>query len=147
MIKLHSLKNNVRRRPRKRVGRGTGGNWGRTCGRGEKGQLSRSGSKRRPYFEGGQIPLFRRLPKKGFKNPNHKQYAIVNVAELEERFESGDTIDVEQLKIKGMVGNVKNGLKILGNGEISKSLTIKASQFSSTARTKIESAGGSCECV
>ena len=147
MLKLHTLKNNVTRQARKRVGRGVGGNWGKTCGRGEKGQLSRSGSKRRPYFEGGQIPLFRRLPKKGFNNPNHKEYAIINVAELEERFDAGETVSVENLKKNGMIGSIKSGLKILGDGEISKSFTVKATRFSTTARTKIERAGGSCECV
>ena len=145
MLKLHLLKNNHLRKSRKRVGRGVGGNWGRTCGRGEKGQLSRSGSKRRPHFEGGQIPLFRRLPKKGFKNPNHKEFAIVNLSDLEKYFDDGETVDVEGLRKIGMIGKLKSGLKILANGEISKSFKIKATHFSISARKKIERVGGTCE--
>ena len=147
MIKLHTLRNNVPRKSRKRVCRGTGGNWGKTGGRGEKGQMSRSGSKRRPHFEGGQIPLFRRLPKKGFNNPNHKQYAVINVGDLEKRFETGDTVDAETLKSKSMIGKADNGIKILGDGDISKSLTVRATLFSSNAKKKIEAVGGTCENV
>ena len=145
MIKLHTLKNTVPRKPRKRVGRGTGGNWGKTCGRGEKGQMSRSGAKRRPYFEGGQIPLFRRLPKKGFNNPNHKFYDIINIRDLEKHFQAGDTVDVEKLKSKSLIGKSKWGVKILGEGDISKALTVKEMLYSSNAKEKIVAAGGTCE--
>ena len=145
MIKLHLLKNTVPRKSRKRVGRGPSGNWGKTCGRGQKGQMSRSGATRRPHFEGGQIPLFRRLPKKGFNNPNHKYYAIVNVRDLEKCFEAGDVVDVETLRNKSMIGKANSGVKILGDGEITKSLTIKGTLFSSSAREKIKAAGGTCE--
>ena len=125
MLNLHSLKNSIPRKSRKRVGRGEGNNWGRTCGRGEKGQMARSGAVRRPYFEGGQIPLLRRLPKKGFNNPNHKEYAIVNVCELNENYNDGEVVDTNSLVNKGIIGKAKHGVKVLGNGEISKSLTVK----------------------
>ena len=147
MLKLHALKNNIYRKSRKRVGRGPGNNWGRTCGRGEKGQLSRSGSVRRPYFEGGQIPLFRRLPKKGFNNPNHKEFALLNLSQLQKHFEKDETVDLDGLEKKGIIGNLGAGLKILGDGKINIPLTIKAHRFSVSARTKIEAAGGSCEVI
>jgi len=147
MLKLHNLSNSAPRKPRKRVGRGNGNNWGRTCGRGEKGQKSRAGYSHRSYFEGGQIPFFRRIPKKGFKSPNRKVYALVNVRDLEARFESGDTVDIETVINKGMVGKIGAGLKILGNGEIAKSLTVKANCYSAAAREKIVTAGGTCETV
>jgi large subunit ribosomal protein L15 len=144
-MKLHTLKPTDRRQARKRVGRGHGNNWGRTCGRGEKGQKSRSGYSRRPYFEGGQIPLFRRLPKRGFTNPNHKLWTLVNVRDLDTNFVAGETVDIESLTAKGMIGTIDTGLKILADGEISKSLTVKAHAYSATAKAKIEAAGGSCE--
>jgi len=141
---LHTLKSSCPRENRKRVGRGNGNNWGRTCGRGEKGQKSRSGYSRKAYFEGGQIPLFRRLPKRGFNNPNHKIYTLVNIKGLEENFEDGDTVDIESLKSKGMIGKNDNDVKILGDGEISKKLTVTVSRFSASASSKIESANGTC---
>ena len=144
-MKLHTLKNTVKRPKRKRVGRGHGNNWGRCAGRGDKGQMARSGATRRPHFEGGQIPLFRRIPKRGFKNPTRKEYAIINVSHLEERFESGDVVDPVSLAAKGMLGDIQSGLKILADGELSKSLTVKAHRFSAAAKAKIEAAGGSCE--
>jgi large subunit ribosomal protein L15 len=144
-MKLHTLTNTVKRKTRKRLGRGHGNNWGRCSGRGEKGQMSRSGAKHRPYFEGGQIPLFRRLPKRGFKNPTRKEYAIINVSHLEDRFDAGDTVDPDSLAAKGMVGDLGTGLKILADGDISKALTVKAHRFSAAAKAKIEAAGGSCE--
>ena len=144
-MRLHTLKSTVPRKNRKRVGRGNGNNWGRTCGRGEKGQMSRSGANHRPYFEGGQIPLLRRIPKRGFNNPNHKLYAVVNVGLLEGLFESGDTIDLAALQAKGLVKKVGAGLKVLGEGELSKSLTVRANRFSAAATAKVEAAGGTCE--
>ncbi len=144
ILRLHTFKNTVPRKARKRVGRGHGNNWGRTSGRGEKGQKARSGAVRRLHFEGGQIPLFRRLPKKGFNNPNHKAYVLVNVQYLEENFEAGAVVDASSLKRK--VGDkLGAGIKILGVGELTKSLTVKATKFSTTAKSKIESAGGTCE--
>jgi large subunit ribosomal protein L15 len=147
-MKLHTLKPNVPRQNRKRVGRGHGNNWGRCCGRGDKGQKSRSGYSRKPYFEGGQIPLFRRLPKRGFTNPNHKVWTLVNVQALEQNYETGETIDFESLAAKSVISDkVGAGLKILATGELTKTLTVKANCFSANARSKIEAIGGTCETV
>ena len=147
-MKLHTLKNTEgARHRRKRVGRGDGSNWGRTAGRGEKGQSSRSGSSRRLHFEGGQIPLFRRLPKRGFKSRSHKDYTVINLMDLENHFAANDTIDEKVLIDKSLVPKIKYGLKILGGGEISIPLTIIANHFSETAKSKIEAAGGKCEVI
>lgn len=147
MISLQTLTTGNPRKKRKRVGRGHGNNWGRCCGRGDKGQMSRSGAVRRPHFEGGQIPLFRRLPKKGFNSRNHKDYALVNVRELEKKFQSGDSVDSDVLIDRGMIGSINAGLKILGDGELSKKLTITAHRFSAAAKNKIEAAGGTCRTI
>jgi large subunit ribosomal protein L15 len=144
-MKLHDLHTTPGSKHRiKRVGRGDSSGWGRTCGRGEKGQMSRSGAKHRPYFEGGQIPLFRRIPKRGFKNFNHKEYNIVNVSVIDLNFESGETVDIESLRAKGIIGDSKLPLKVLANGDISKAVTVKADKYSEAAKAKIEAAGGSC---
>ena len=145
-MKLHSLKNaEGATKKRKRVGRGDSSGYGRTAGRGEKGQSSRSGSSRRLHFEGGQTPLFRRLPKRGFKSRNHKDYTVVNLRDLEEIFNANDVVDTAILLEKSVIPKLKYGLKILGSGDITKPLTIKADHFSVTAKTKIEAAGGTCE--
>jgi large subunit ribosomal protein L15 len=120
---------------------------GRTCGRGEKGQKSRSGSTIRPHFEGGQIPLFRRIPKRGFNHPSHKEYNLVNVSTLEKFFEAGDEIDAEVLPSKGVIRKNDLPLKVLANGVVEKAFKVKASKFSKVAREKIEAAGGTCETV
>ncbi len=147
-MKLHSLTNTVKRPSRKRVGRGAASLSGKTCGRGENGYGSRAGSHQKAYFEGGQIPLFRRLPKRGFKNPNHKEYTLVNVSTLEANFENGDTVDRQALLAKGLINDEKSaGLKVLANGELTKSLTICADRFSKSAITKVEEAGGVCKTV
>ncbi|NOY80334.1 MAG: 50S ribosomal protein L15 [Kiritimatiellaeota bacterium] len=144
-MKLHDLKNTVPRKSRKRVGRGDGSGHGRSCGRGDKGAGARAGNKRRPYFEGGQLPFFRRLPKRGFNNPNHQVYSVVNVCCLDENFAAGDVVTVEILRRKGMLRSAAAGVKILGDGEISKALSVEAHKFSASARQKIEAAGGTCE--
>ena len=147
-MKLHELKPNtgaVKRR--KRVGRGDGSGLGGTCGRGEKGQMSRSGASHRPYFEGGQITFFRRLPKRGFKSLNHVEYNLVNVDALEATFEANDVVDLNVLREKCLIRENKLSLKILGKGEISKALTVRAAKFSASAKAKIEAAGGTCEVV
>ena len=145
-MKLSSLNNPKGSSRRKRVGRGDSSGLGRTCGRGEKGQKSRSGSKIRLHFEGGQIPLFRRLPHiRGFKARNHKNWTCVNVSDIEKAFEAGDVVDSAALINKKIISSIDHGLKILANGEISKSITIKADAFSKTAQSKIEAAGGKCE--
>ena len=147
-MKLHSLTNSVKRPNRKRVGRGAASLSGKSCGRGENGYGSRSGSKRRAYFEGGQIPLFRRLPKRGFKNPNRIEFTLVNVSALEVNFENGDTVDRQTLLAKGLINDEKSaGLKVLGNGELTKKLTICAERFSKAAARKVEEAGGVCKTV
>ncbi|HBM16294.1 MAG TPA: 50S ribosomal protein L15 [Lentisphaeria bacterium] len=147
-MKLHSLKNTEgAKHRRKRVGRGDASGWGKTAGRGDKGQHSRSGSGFRPYFEGGQITLFRRLPKRGFKSLNPVVYTVVNVSNLDKAFNANDTIDKALLLSKNLIHKTKLELKILGTGEITKPLTIKANVFSATAKAKIEAAGGKCEVV
>jgi len=144
-MRLHELKNSVKRSARKRIGRGDGSGNGRTAGRGDKGAGARSGHKTKPYFEGGQISFFRRLPKRGFNNPNHRVYSIVNVGYLDENFAEGEQIDKDVLGKRGVIRQAAAGLKILGDGEVSKPLTVKADRFSASARRKIEEAGGSCE--
>ena len=143
-MKLHELHNTVSRPNRKRVGRGDGSGHGRTSGRGEKGAGARSGHKNRPYFEGGQIPLIRRLPKRGFKNPNHQEFNVVNLVVLEENFESGQAVDGQTLQKLGILGKNKLPLKILADGDLTKALTVTADKFSASARQKIEQAGGKC---
>lgn len=132
---------------RKRVGRGTGSTLGKTSGRGQKGQKARSGGNVHPRFEGGQMPLFRRLPKQGFRNWNAKRVAVVNVRDLERTFEDGDSVDVDALRERGLVKGKFDEVKILGEGELTKSLTVSVDKFSASARTKIESAGGTAEDV
>ncbi len=126
-----------------RRGRGHASGNGKTAGKGHKGQKARSGAPR-IGFEGGQMPLYRRIPKRGFKNRNTLEIISVNVSRLEV-FENGDTVTVESLLEKGIISNPKDGVKLLGNGEISKKLTVKLSAFSATAKEKIEAAGGSVE--
>lgn len=130
---------------RKRVGSGESSGLGKTCGKGHKGQKSRSGASIRPGFEGGQMPLNRRLPKKGFNNARFKKaYAIVNVSTLEERFEAGATIDEAALREAGLVqGKSWDGIKVLGSGDVSKAFTVQVDKVSEAAREKIEKAGGS----
>lgn len=133
-------------RKRKRVGRGMGSGHGKTATRGYKGQLSRSGTSMRPGFEGGQMPLHRRLPKRGFTNIFRKEYAIVNVSELVE-FEDGTKIDLESLRDRGIVKKRLDGLKVLGNGEINRPLHVRAHKFSKSAIEKIQKAGGTIEVI
>ena len=129
-----------------RKGRGHGSGNGKTAGKGHKGQNARSGGGVRPGFEGGQIPLYRKLPKRGFHNKFAKNYAIVNVSALNV-FEDGATVNLAALMEKGIIRNAYDGLKVLGNGEIAKKLTVEASVFSATAKEKIEAAGGKTEVI
>lgn len=147
-MKLYELKPNEGSvQTRKRVGRGPGSGLGKTSGKGHKGQNARSGGGVRPGFEGGQLPLFRRLPKRGFNNYEFRtEYAIVNVGDLND-FKDGSVIELSNLKESGLVKKEKDGIKILGNGELTKKLTVKANKFSSTARVKIENAGGKIEVI
>ena len=146
-MKLHELKPvEGSRKAQKRVGRGTGSGLGKTSGRGENGQNSRSGGGKRPGFEGGQMPLYRRLPKRGFTNIFAKQIVEVNVERLN-IFEDGTEVTEALLKERGVVSKINDGVKILGNGELTKSLTVKVSRFSSSAQEKIEAAGGKVEVI
>ena len=129
----------------KRVGRGHGSGWGKTAGKGHKGQNARSGGGVRPGFEGGQMPLSRRVPKRGFNNIFATKYANVNVGELNAKFEDGAVIDAEALKAAGLIHKISDGVK--GNGELDKKLTVKAAAFSKSAQEKIEKAGGKAEVV
>lgn len=146
-MKLHELKPaEGSRKRRKRVGRGIGSGTGKTSGRGHDGQNARSGGGVRLGFEGGQIPLFQRLPKRGFTNINRKDYAIVNLDTLN-RFEEGTEVTPELLLETGVVSNAKSGIKILGNGTLDKKITVKANKFSASAKEAIEKAGGQTEVV
>ncbi|WP_440897176.1 50S ribosomal protein L15 [Amphibacillus sp. Q70] len=145
-MKLHELKPSQARKQRNRVGRGMSSGNGKTSGRGHKGQNARSGGGVRPGFEGGQMPLFQRLPKRGFTNINRKEFAIVNLSTLN-RFEEGTEVTPELLLETGLVSKVKAGIKVLGNGTIEKKLTVKAHKFSASAKEAIETAGGQTEVI
>lgn len=146
-MKLHELKPNPGSvKKKKRLGRGTASGQGKTAGRGMNGQGSRSGGGTRPGFEGGNMPLYRRLPKRGFTNIFGTQYAELNVEELNQ-FEDGAEITPEVLKSEGILKKQLDGVKILGNGELEKKLTVKAHKFSKSAVEKIEAAGGKAEVI
>ncbi|MCG7343281.1 50S ribosomal protein L15 [Sporosarcina sp. ACRSL] len=146
-MKLHDMKPaEGARKARKRIGRGIGSGTGKTSGKGHKGQNARSGGGVRLGFEGGQIPLFQRLPKRGFTNINRKEYAIVNLDVLN-RFDEGTEVTPELLIETGIVSNEKSGIKILGNGTLEKKITVKAHKFSASAKEAIEKAGGQAEVI
>ena len=147
-MKLHELKPNAgSTASRKRVGRGAGSGLGKTSGKGHKGQNARSGGGVRPGFEGGQLPLFRRLPKRGFSNYEIKtRYATVNVEDLEV-FEENTVVTIDLLKEKGLIKKELDGLKILGNGNLTKKLTVRADKFTNSAKAKIENIGGKTEVI
>ena len=130
----------------KRVGRGIGSGTAKTSGKGHKGQNARSGGGVRPGFEGGQMPLYRRLPKRGFTNIFAKQFVTINVSELE-RFDNGTEVTAELLKETGVVSKTLDGIKVLGRGELTKKLTVKVAKFSASASEKIEKAGGKAEVI
>jgi large subunit ribosomal protein L15 len=132
---------------RKRIGRGPGSGNGKTAGKGHKGQNARSGGGVKPGFEGGQMPLQRRLPKRGFKSLNKKVYALVNLRDLQEIFEAGSLVDIEALGKNGLVSKIYDGIKVLGDGDLDKALTVKAHKFSQSAIAKIEAAGGKAEVI
>ncbi len=146
-MKLHSLENVRGAKSRRiRVGRGEGSGKGKTCGKGHKGQMARKGNKHKPGFEGGQMRLVRRIPKRGFKNPAARDYLHVNVCDLC-RFEEGSEVTSSVLKACGLARGRFDGIKILGRGDVDRKLVVKASAFSASAREKIEAAGGACEVV
>ena len=147
-MKLNELSASPEAKKRKRVGRGPGSGMGKTSTRGEKGQKARSGASISAWFQGGQTPLYRRIPKRGFNNARFEtRYATINVSDLDKFFNDGDIVTPEALKEKGIVKKQLDGVKVLGSGELSKKLTVKATRFSQVAITKIESAGGKTEVI
>ena len=147
-MKLHELTSTPgSRADHFRKGRGLGSGNGKTAGKGHKGQNARSGGGVRLGFEGGQLPLYRALPKRGFKNVNHVEYAVVNVSDLEAKFEANATINPASLKDKGLVKKEYDGIKVLGNGKLTKSFTVQANAFSKSAEKAIKDAGGKIEVI
>lgn len=147
-MKLNELKALPEAKRRKIVGRGPGSGMGKTSTRGEKGQKSRSGVSIKPWFQGGQSPLYRRIPKRGFNNAKFTlRYAVINLSDLNKYFKDGDVVTPEVLKEKGIIKNQLSGIKVLANGKLEKKLTVKANRFSSVAVTKIEDAGGKTEVI
>lgn len=146
-MKLENLEKTPEFKTRKRVGRGPGSGMGKTSTRGEKGQKARSGASIPAWFQGGQSPLYRRIPKRGFNNTRFEtKYAVINLSDLN-RFNDGDVVTPELLKEKGIIKKQLSGVKVLGNGELEKKITVKANRFSSKAVTKIESKGGKAEVI
>lgn len=147
-MKLNELERNIKAKsPKKRVGRGPGSGLGKTSGRGQKGQKARSGGSINPVFEGGQLPLYRRIPKRGFSNAKFKtRYAVINLADLN-KFENGTVVTPALLKDMGIIKNQLDGIKVLGNGKLEKKLTIQASKFSASALEKIKEAGSKAEVI
>lgn len=146
-MKLNELKaTEGSRRNRKRVGRGTSSGYGKTSGRGQKGQLARSGGKTRLGFEGGQMPLYRRMPKRGFNNINRKEYAIINLNDLN-KFEAGSEVTIDSLKEAGIVKKELAGVKLLANGKLDVKLTVKVNKVSESAKKAVETDGGTVEVI
>ncbi|QFG46486.1 50S ribosomal protein L15 [Lapidilactobacillus dextrinicus] len=146
-MNLHELKaSEGSRRNRKRVGRGTSSGQGKTAGKGTKGQLARQGGKTRLGFEGGQMPLFRRMPKRGFKNINRKEFAIINLNDLN-RFEDGAEVTTEALINAGIIKKQLDGVKLLANGELTTKVNVKVAKYSAAAKEAVEAAGGSVEVI
>ena len=147
-MKLHELSPAAgSTKERKRIGRGAGSGQGKTAGKGHKGQKARAGRGMRPGFEGGQMPLQRRIPKRGFNNIFRTEMAIVNIAALEANYEAGAVVTIDSLIEKGLVKKVLDGVKVLGYGELSKALTVQANAISESAKQKIEAAGGKIEVI
>lgn len=147
-MKLHELNSAPEAKSKKRVGRGPGSGMGKTSTRGQKGQKSRSGASIPAWFQGGQTPLYRRIPKRGFSNAKFRtEFATINLSDLNKHFNDGDVVTPELLKEKGIIKQQLCGVKVLGNGELEKKITVKANRFSSSAVTKIESAGGKAEVI
>lgn len=143
-MNLHNLQTTPgSRKTRHRVGRGDGSGWGGTCGRGEKGQKSRSGSSIRHHFEGGQTPSFRRIPKRGFNSGVKEVFNVVNVGDINEVFDANAEITFVELRTAGLIGKADRKLKVLGDGEVTKAFKVTADFFSASAKAKIEAAGGS----
>ena len=147
-MKLENLPKTAELKASKRVGRGPGSGMGKTSTRGENGQKSRSGASIKPWFQGGQSPLYRRLPKRGFNNARFTtRYATLNLSDLNKFFNDGDVVSEEILKERGIIKKRLSGIKVLGNGTLEKKLTVKANRFTSSAVSKIEDAGGKAEVI
>ena len=147
-MKLHELSPvEGSKKGSRRIGRGHGSGWGKTAGKGHKGQKARSGGSIRPGFEGGQMPLQRRVPKRGFNNIFAKNVVAINLSTLNRKFNDGDTVDAQALKAAGVVKNGFDAVKVLGNGKLDKKLTVKVSAFSESAKAVIEAAGGKAEVI
>lgn len=147
-MKLETLPASNETKKRKRVGRGPGSGMGKTATRGENGQKSRSGASISPWFQGGQTPIYRRVPKRGFNNKQFEtKYATINISDLEKFFNDGDVVTPEILKERGIVKKQLSGVKVLASGNLTKKLTVKAQRFSSAAVTKIENVGGKAEVI
>ena len=147
-MKLNTLPKTAELKARKRVGRGPGSGMGKTSTTGENGQKSRSGVSIKPWFQGGQSPIYRRVPKRGFNNARFTtRFAVINLSDLNKFFNDGDVVSEEILKERGIIKKRLSGIKILGNGNLEKKLTIKANRFTSTAVSKIEDAGGKAEVI
>ena len=148
MMKLENLPKSKETKATKRVGRGPGSGMGKTSTRGQKGQLARSGASISPWFQGGQTPLYRRIPKRGFNNARFEtKYATINLDVINKYFNDGEVVSPEVLKERGIIKKQLSGIKVLGNGTLEKKVTVKANRFSSKAVTKIEDAGGKAEVI
>ncbi len=147
-MKLNELSPSVPKKERKRIGRGNSSGWGKSAGKGSNGQNSRAGGGVKPYFEGGQMPIYRRVPKRGFSNAIFKkEYSIVSLAFLNENFEDGEEVSLETLFNKCLIKKGRDGVKVLGNGELNKKLTVKVHKISKSAKAAVEAKGGTVELV
>ena len=147
-MKLNELSPSVPKKNRKRIGRGNSSGWGKTAGKGSNGQNSRAGGGVKPYFEGGQMPIYRRVPKRGFSNTVFKkEYTVVSLSFLNDNFEDGEVVSLETLFNKCLIKKGRDGVKILGNGELNKKLTVKVHKISKSAKAAVEAKGGTVELV
>ena len=147
-MKLNELSPSVPKKNRKRIGRGNSSGWGKTAGKGSNGQKSRAGGGVKPYFEGGQMPIYRRVPKRGFSNTIFKkEYTVISLSFLNDNFEDGEEVSLETLFNKCLIKKGRDGVKILGNGELNKKLTVKVHKISKSAKAAVEAKGGTVELV
>lgn len=147
-MKLNELSPSVPKKNRKRIGRGNSSGWGKTAGKGSNGQKSRAGGGVKPYFEGGQMPIYRRVPKRGFSNTIFKkEYTVVSLSFLNDNFEDGEEVSLETLFNKCLIKKGRDGVKVLGNGELNKKLTVKVHKISKSAKAAVEAKGGTVELV
>ena len=147
-MKLNELSPSVPKKNRKRIGRGNSSGWGKTAGKGSNGQKSRAGGGVKPYFEGGQMPIYRRVPKRGFSNAIFKkEYTVISLAFLNENFNDGEEVSIETLFNKCLIKKGRDGVKVLGNGELNKKLTVKVHKISKSAKAAVEAKGGTVELV